>query len=191
VRSAFNEFFQSKAHTFWASNAVVSMQAPSQPPRQLTAFGWVPPQSMQCICSVAAQHMGVAAGWQVWAAVLAVAELGNRCPLPSTITASVQSGLVKEAELGCSRAEPAAAGGVTVPGDMAAPGILLCVFLGGGGLRYTILPKSILHNIEINMRLHQPTHDSCQAGEQQSRCLASSSTVHWPTTVAQAPQQRI
>lgn len=28
VRSAFNVFFQSKAHTFWASNAVVSKQAP-------------------------------------------------------------------------------------------------------------------------------------------------------------------
>lgn len=24
VRSAFNEFFQSKGHTYWASNAVVS-----------------------------------------------------------------------------------------------------------------------------------------------------------------------
>jgi alanyl-tRNA synthetase len=24
VRAAFNEFFQSKAHTFWSSNAVVS-----------------------------------------------------------------------------------------------------------------------------------------------------------------------
>jgi alanyl-tRNA synthetase len=25
VRSAFNEFFQSKAHTYWPSNAVVSL----------------------------------------------------------------------------------------------------------------------------------------------------------------------
>jgi hypothetical protein len=28
VRAAFNEFFQSKAHTYWASNAVVSCQLP-------------------------------------------------------------------------------------------------------------------------------------------------------------------
>jgi alanyl-tRNA synthetase len=31
VRAAFNEFFQSKAHTYWASNAVVSRQQADYP----------------------------------------------------------------------------------------------------------------------------------------------------------------
>ena len=41
VRAAFNEFFQSKAHTYWASNAVVSCQLHAEKQQAAAVPSWL------------------------------------------------------------------------------------------------------------------------------------------------------